>query len=224
MKNIRTSDKVFDKIQEKIFSGEWKAGTKIMSELQMVDEFKVSRVSVREAIEKLATLNIVSKKHGGGTYVSELKVDLFLNNLIPMISLDSNSYMNVLEFRLIMEAETAGLCAKRCTPALLNDIELCYEKMVEFQEDMEKFTEMDLEFHMKVAQGAGNILIIKVEEVFRNILKYHQKESYKNLGPSGGIREHKLILDAIKNNDSELAGLYSRRHIERTIKDLLAKS
>ncbi|MGH4051186.1 MAG: FadR/GntR family transcriptional regulator [Clostridium sp.] len=222
MKNIRTSDKVFNKIQEKIFSGEWKAGTKIMSELQMVNEFKVSRVSVREAIEKLATLNIVSKKHGGGTFVSELKVDLLFNNLIPMISLDTDSYMSVLEFRMIMEAETAGLCAKRCTPNLLMEINECYDKMLESQEDIEKFTEMDLEFHMKVAEGAGNLLIIKVEEVFRNILKYHQKVSYKNLGPSGGIREHKLILDAIKNKDVELASLYSRRHIERTIKDLLA--
>ncbi|MBU3145375.1 FadR/GntR family transcriptional regulator [Clostridium sp. CF012] len=221
MKKTRASDKVYDKIQEKIFSGEWKAGTKIMPELQMADEFKVSRVSVREAIEKLATLNIVIKKHGGGTYINDLKADLFLNNLIPMISLDANSYMSVLEFRLIMEAETAGLCAKRCAPELLIELEQCYEKMVEYQGDIEKFTEMDLEFHMKIAQGAGNLLIIKVEEVFRNILSYHQKISYKNLGPSGGIREHKFILDAIKNSDSELARLYSRRHIERTIRDLI---
>ncbi len=65
MKDGRTSDKVLEKIQEKIFSGEWKPGQKIMSETKLSQELDVSRVSVREAIEKLATLNIVSKNKVG---------------------------------------------------------------------------------------------------------------------------------------------------------------
>lgn len=54
MEDGRTSDKVLEKIQEKIFSGEWKPGQKIMSETKLAEDLNVSRVSVREAIEKLA--------------------------------------------------------------------------------------------------------------------------------------------------------------------------
>jgi len=220
MIDVRISDKVFNKIQEKIISGEWKPGMKIMSELKLAEEFHVSRVSVREAIEKMAAVNIVSKKQGGGTFVNDLKPSLYLNSLIPMITLDKDNYNDILEFRLIIESEASKLCAQRCTDGLIKEIEDCYNNMIEYQNDFEKFTEEDLNFHMKIVEGSNSPLIIKVNEILKNLLSYHQKLLYKNLGPSGGISEHKLIFEAIKNRDSELAKLFAKRHIERTIKDL----
>ena len=220
MSDIRASDKVFNKIQEKIISGEWTPGMKVMSELKLAKELQVSRVSVREAIEKMAAVNLVTKRQGEGTFVNELKPSLYLNSLIPMISLDKDNYTDILEFRLIIESEASKLCAERCTDDLIKEIEHCYNNMIEYKNDFDKFTEEDLNFHMKIVEGSNSPLIIKVNEVLKNLLAYHQKLLYKNLGPSGGISEHKLILEAIKNRDSELAKLFAKRHIERTIKDL----
>ncbi len=220
MKDGRTSDKVLEKIQEKIFSGEWKPGQKIMSETKLSEELDVSRVSVREAIEKLATLNIVSKKQGGGTFVNELGPSVYLNSLLPMLILDRDNYMDILEFRLITEPEAARLCAQRCSEALIGELESSYEKMKSYQNDMKKFTEEDLKFHTKISEGTQNSLIIKVNELLRSVLEYHQRTLYKSLGPEGGIHEHKFILDAIKNRDAELASIYARRHAQRTINQL----
>ncbi|KZL91558.1 FadR/GntR family transcriptional regulator [Clostridium magnum] len=220
MKEFKTSDIVFKTIQEKIFNGEWKPGEKIMSEPQLSKELNVSRVSVREAIEKLATLNIISKRQGEGTFVNDLKPSIYLNSLIPMITLDKDNYLDILEFRLITEPKTARMCAEKCNGDTLKEIEESYERMLDWRQDIKKFTEEDLNFHMKIAEGSGNSLIIKVNEILRNLLEYHQRELYKTLGPSGGLSEHKLILDAIKNRDSELADIYMVRHLERTIKDI----
>jgi len=220
MKEIRISDKVFNVIQEKIISGEWKPGMKIMSELKLAEELQVSRVSVREAIEKMAAVNIVNKKQGGGTFVNDLSPSLYLNSLIPMITLGQDNYTDILEFRLIIESEASSLCAQRCTNDLIREIENCYNNMIKFQDDFEKFTEEDLNFHMKIVEGSNSPLIIKVNGILKNLLRYHQKLLYKNLGPSGGLSEHKLILEAIKNRDSELAKLFAKRHIERTIRDI----
>jgi len=216
MKDTRISDKVFNVIQEKIISGEWKPGMKIMSELKLAEELQVSRVSVREAIEKMAAVNIVSKRQGGGTFVNDLSPSLYLNSLIPMITLDKDNYTDILEFRLIIESEASSLCAERCTDDLINEIENCYNNMIEYKDDFEKFTEEDLNFHMKIVEGSNSPLIIKVNQILKNLLRYHQKLLYKNLGPSGGINEHKLILESIKNRDPELAKLFAKRHIERT--------
>ncbi|WML36720.1 FadR/GntR family transcriptional regulator [Clostridium sp. OS1-26] len=223
MSNIRTSDKVFKIIEEKIFSGEWKPGTKIMSEPQLAKELNVSRVSVREAIEKMSALNLIIKRQGEGTFVNDLTPSVYLNSLIPMITLDKDNYIDILEFRLITEVETAKLCAQKCTPELIEELEQCYERMVEHQKDMNKFTEEDLNFHMSIAKGSNNPLIIKINEILRNLMEYHQVSLYKTLGPSGGIKEHRLILDAIKNRDSELVAIFIRRHIQRTINDLKNK-
>lgn len=220
MNTNRTSDLVFNKIEEKILSGEWKPGDKIASEAQLVKELNVSRVSVREAIEKMVALNLLYKRHGGGTFVNDLNPSIYLNNLIPMITLDQQNYMEILQFRLIMEVESAKLCAASCSQEIIDALEQYYIKMLESQNDGEKFTEADLNFHMKIAEGSGNSLVLKVNEILRSLLEYHQKSLYKTLGPSGGIIEHKMILDAIKSRDSELAGIYAKRHIERTIRDL----
>ena len=96
---------------------------------------------MREAIEKLATLNIVSEKQGGGTFVNELGPSVYLNSLLPMLILDRENYMDILEFRLITEPESARLCAKRCSEDLIGELESSYEKMKNYKNDMKKFTE-----------------------------------------------------------------------------------
>lgn len=217
---VRTSDIVFKAIEEKIISGEWKSGSKITSEPQLSKELNVSRISVREAIEKMVALNILVKKQGEGTFVSDLSTSVYLNNLIPMLTLDKYDYMEILELRLVMDVESARLCAERCSKELIEELEETYNDMVEYQEDIYKFTEKDLQFHMKIAEGTRNSLIIKINEMLKDILIYHQKGLYHTLGPTGGIKEHKIILDAIKFRDAELAGIFVKRHIERTIKDV----
>lgn len=220
MRDGRASDKVLEKIEEKIFSGEWKSGQKIMSETQLAKELDVSRVSVREALEKLVTLNIISKKQGGGTFVNDLSPLVYLNSLIPMLILDMDSYVDIIEFRLITEPESARLCTERCSDDLIKELEICYENMLMYKGDIKRFTEEDLKFHNKISEGTNNSLINKVNKLLKNVLKYHQTLLYKNLGPKGGVAEHKLILDAIKNRDSELAYIYARRHAQRTLNDI----
>lgn len=79
MENRRTSDIVLKKIA---------------SEPQLAKELNVSRVSVREAIEKMATLNILTKKQGKDTFVNDFTPDIYLNSLIPMITLDKDNYLD----------------------------------------------------------------------------------------------------------------------------------
>lgn len=220
MEDGRTSDRVLERIQEKIVSGEWSSGQKIMSETKLAEELKVSRVSVREAIEKLVALDIITKKKGGGTYINDLGPSVYLNSLLPMLILNKDNFIDILEFRSIMEPEAAKLCTERCSEELIRQLEETYENMKNYEKDIKKFTEEDLKFHTKIAEGSGNSLIIKVNELLKNILEYHQRGLYENLGPQGGITEHKYILEAIKNRDEELAFIYARRHAKRTIEDL----
>lgn len=223
MQNKRTSEIVFEKIEEKILSGEWEPGCKIMSEPQLAKELGVSRMSVREAMEKMSALNIITKKQGEGTFVNSLSPAIYLNSLIPMIMLDKDNYLDILEYRLITEVESARLCASKCSEEIIKDLEECYEIMEAHQEDYEKFSEADMRFHYKIAEGSGNSLLFKVNNVLGSVLQYHQRALYKHLGPTGGIKEHKILLEAIKNRDAELSAIFMKRHLERTIRDIKNK-
>jgi len=217
---VSASDLVYKTIEEKIFSGEWQPSTKITSEIQLSKDLNVSRMSVREAIEKMVALNLLTKKHGEGTYVNELTPSVYLNSLIPMITLEQVNYLEILEFRRILEVESVRLCTERADDETIQRLEGYYQDMIKYQNDPESFAVADMNFHMTVAEGAGNTIIEKVNKVLKNLLAYHQKGLYNTLGPSGGLKEHLLILNAIKERDTELSVLYMRRHIERAINEL----
>jgi DNA-binding FadR family transcriptional regulator len=220
MDKSNVSDKVYRMIKEKIINGEWKPGMKIASENQLAEELGVSRMSVREAMEKLVALDVIFKKRGEGTFVSDLNSAIYLNGLIPLVLINPDSLIDILEFRSIIEVGSTKLCAERCTKEDIELLQETYERMKKFKDDADKFYKADFEFHMIIAKGSNNSLIIKINSILTDLLTYHQKEMYKYLGPKGGIEEHIKIIDAIKDRDSELAALLMQRHIHRTLDEI----
>lgn len=64
-------------------------GTLLPSERELSETFRISRLTVRKAIEELATLGIVFKKTGKGTFVAEPKIQqqlLVVTNFTDAIS------------------------------------------------------------------------------------------------------------------------------------------
>ena len=220
------SEQVFNYIEEKIFTKEWVSGMKIASENQLSADLGISRMSVREAIEKMVALNVLTKKQGEGTFVNDLTPGIYLNKLIPLVILNPDNLIEVLEFRLVIEPESARLCAERHDEETIRILEECHEIMEAHNDTSDEFAQADYRLHMEIAKGTKNSLIIKVNSVLTNIWEHQQKELNKYLGPKRGVIEHKFIIDAIKAGDGELAALYTKRHVMRTyleIKNIVQK-
>jgi DNA-binding FadR family transcriptional regulator len=220
MGKINTSEVVYRYIEEKIYNKDWTPGMKIASENQLTQDLGVSRMSVREAVEKLVALNVLTKKQGEGTFVNELSPSLYLNRLIPMIILNRDNLIEVLEFRLTIEPDSAKTCAERCDEETIRNLEESYRVMCETNNTSKEFAEADYKFHMEIAKGTKNTLITKVNSVLTDIWQFQQEEINRYLGPSRGVVEHKKILEAIRSRDPELAGLFMKRHVENTIKEI----
>lgn len=60
--------------REKIFSREWKANSKIPSEHQLMEQYGLSRGTVRHAIKTLVDEGLLVQRHGKGTYVREFGI------------------------------------------------------------------------------------------------------------------------------------------------------
>lgn len=72
---------ISDLIRADIESGKLKVGDQIWSERFIVDEFKVSRNTAKEAIEELARHGLVTRMQGYGTYVSDNRVNYGLQRM-----------------------------------------------------------------------------------------------------------------------------------------------
>jgi len=65
------SDYVKEEIRKRILAKEWKPGSKIPSEFELRDQYKVARVTVRTALRSLETQGLIDIRHGSGAYVAD---------------------------------------------------------------------------------------------------------------------------------------------------------
>lgn len=216
----KASDKVFKYIEEKIVLGVWKEGDKIDSENQLAEELMVSRVSVREAIGKMVAMGILYKKKGGGSFVKKITPSSFMDNLIPFMILGEGDYIKILELRQALDVVGVGLFIQNATDEMLLHLKYINSKMNEENITPEEFFKQDMIFHKFILENCSNSLIYKVFEMLLNIMGYHAKEQYFKLPLKDRILEHNLITDAIEKRDIEIAQIYMKRHLERTMIDL----
>lgn len=216
----KASDKVFKYIEEKIIKGVWKEGDKIESENQLAEGLDVSRVSVREAIGKMVAMGILYKKKGGGSFVKGLTPSCFMDNLIPFMILGEGDYIEILEMRSALDVVGVGLFIKNATDDVIEELNKINKKLNNKDITAEEFFEQDMIFHKFIMKNCGNSLINKTFEMILNIMGYHVKEQYFKLPLKERVLEHDLITEAIKKKDIEIAQIYMKRHLERTIFDL----
>jgi GntR family transcriptional regulator len=62
-------------LMEAIESGKWQPGEQLPNELQFAEQYRISKITVRQALQGLAELGYIRREHGRGTFVCKLKVD-----------------------------------------------------------------------------------------------------------------------------------------------------
>jgi DNA-binding FadR family transcriptional regulator len=182
----------------------------------------VSRVSIREGIQHLVSLEILETRHGEGTFVRELSGHVHFNALIPLLVLDDTNVLDVLEYRRIVEKGSAALAAERASDQDLVEMEAAYDQMVRFQDNVAEFARADLEFHLVLAKATGNPVLIKVNNVLRSILEVSMENIVSTLGMRDGLHYHRLIIEAIRARDAQAAETIMQEHVIRTIERLKA--
>ncbi len=153
MSNMKanTGDAVVEYMKKKIISGEWSEGTKITKEVQLAEELGVSRTSVRAAMNQLVAMGVLVRKKRMGTFVKETSPQLFLNNLVPDLMLNTYDELEILDFREIFETECTTRFAQRHSEEEFKALESCIEEMEKHSGYGEKeFSDADLRFQMTI--------------------------------------------------------------------------
>lgn len=213
IKKENISDQVFEQLRNNIIDGIWKQGDKLPSENDLVEAFGVSRITIRQALSKLTTLGLIETRTGEGSFVTELKPGIFMNNMIPYIYLNQESLEELLEFRYVIEVETAGIAANKITDEDIERLEKSLKRMESNVDDLSKYVEEDLHFHMIIANSSKNSLIIQIHNIVRSIIKRSIKNLTENIGVENGLKYHKQIIEALKERDEVMVKNIMREHL-----------
>lgn len=209
---------VVEELSARIRRSEFNPGDKLPPEAAIMEEYGVSRTVVREAISQLQAGGLVQTRHGIGTFV--------LPPAPPIMGIDPATVVTVrdvialLELRIGLETEAAGLAAARRTEPQLAEVRAALAALQQAARRGEDTVELDQRFHLAIAQASGN-------EYFRAILQHLGA----NIIPRARInsarlthadpvaymeqvgREHEQIVDAIARGDAESARAAMRLHI-----------
>lgn len=203
---MKVSDGVVEHITSLIMSGDLKSGDKLPAERDLAASLGVSRTALREAVRTLSLMNLVSVRQGEGTFIEDIVPGSFMKPLSPMLSMGNMNILELIEARRIIEPKAAALCAERATQEELAAISYLVSEMNPEMSRIKRFNDLDLEFHMSVARGSHNSVIVATLEAIRDAL-YEQVEEIQSL-PGAAERAlgfHRSVADALSSRNAKKA-------------------
>lgn len=213
------AQEVMNDLSEKIRSGVYRPGDKLPTEPEVMAEQGVSRTVVREAMSRLQAAGLVETRHGIGTFVLPPKpAGLDLMTVVTI-----RDILAMLELRISIETEAAGLAAMRRTPEQLARMHRAIETINENISKGERSVDADFQFHLQIAQATGNKYF---EDFYRHlgtatIPRDRLDTSQLSEEPAPNYmfranREHEYILSAIERKDPEMARASMRMHLSNS--------
>ncbi|MEB3767749.1 FadR/GntR family transcriptional regulator [Acinetobacter sp. MD2] len=222
----KLSQVIVEQFIDKIQSGAFGVGEKIPTELELIEQFEVSRSVIREAITELRSLGFVETRHGIGTFVKEQIVEQ--NFLLSNASLETiHDIVSLLELRISLESEAVFLACERRKQTHLDKMKIALD---DFESHISSnvndgTVKADYDFHIAIAEASGN-------QYFVDFLKYLGEKiipraRVKSIEKSPENREeylksvhhdHVNIYNAIRDKDGQLARQMMRAHLSKSIK------
>lgn len=202
------SERVFESLQEAIVLGELLPGQKIR-ESDLAKRYNTSRGPLRDALRRLESRRLVTNTPNAGARVVELS---------------PQQLIELYQVREALEGMTCRLAANKMLDSEIQDLSDLldkHEQEIQRKDGAEYFKqEGDLDFHFRIAHGSKNELlrIALCEDHYQLMRLYRYKFANRKGRPNKALSEHRMILEAIKERDGELAEILMRRHIRNARK------
>jgi Bacterial regulatory proteins, gntR family len=95
----RIADQIVDDLRERILSGELLDGSRLPAEREFAEQYGVSSATVREAVRVLATVGLVSVRHGSGSFVtaeSDTMIGMSIASVVRLEGVGATELLGVL--------------------------------------------------------------------------------------------------------------------------------
>jgi len=219
----KLSHQLFEQLAGEIRSGRLAPGARLPTEQALTRAARVSRTVVREAVAALRAEGLVVTRQGVGAFVApEPQHSPFRIEPERLQSLDN--ILNVMELRLGVEIESAGIAAERATRSQLRAIAAALQALEQAIESDRAAVEEDIAFHRAIAEATGNAEFPRfLQFIGRHLIPRRTVAGLPER--MGGQRvylaliqeEHQRIHDAIAARDPKAAREAMRRHLTRSL-------
>lgn len=226
----RISDAIASTLERRILEGSLRPGDRLPSERELAAELGVSRPSLREAIQKLASKGMLQSRQGGGTFVTAALGESFSDPWADMMIGHPNLREDMLEFRRMLEGQAAEWAAERATDADRQRLAQSFAALqAAFEsEDTQQRSEADIAFHQAIGDAAHNVLIGHLSGA---LLRLMNDNIRLNLGELKSVpaatrllmTQHTAIYEAVRDKKPQAARSAAETHID-FVRETLAQT
>ncbi|QQE78650.1 GntR family transcriptional regulator [Alicyclobacillus sp. SO9] len=206
MKNVLISSESIGEqvrmiLRQRILDGTYRSGEKLV-EKDISIELGVSRTPIRDAMIRLETEGLIKNiTHKG-----------------PIVSVISpQEFFEIFDLRFALEPMAVELATRNASREVIDKLADLAEKMelALEQGDDTAVSGYNIAFHCAVYEAANRKRLLEMLSSLLDSIQLFAQEGYKAFGRSAqAMKEHRLLVDAIRRQDVEAAISVAKKHIE----------
>jgi DNA-binding GntR family transcriptional regulator len=194
------AETVFRQLLQDIYTGRFAQGA-VVNELELAKRLNVSRGPVREAVQRLQGIGLITR-----TPFMKARV----------IKLGVETMIELFEVRAALEGMACKLATERMSDQELDELEQAlHAESFKDQDAPSSLPQFD--FHARVAQGSKNRRLIEAlnQDNYNLLRLYRTSAASIQQRKATAFEEHAQIVMAMKSRNGALAESLMRSHIQR---------
>lgn len=204
---------VATRLLEIFTTGAIEPGTRLPPERQLAATLGVGRSAVREALAALEMLGIVTVRSGAGTYLRGHTSELLPQTLSWGLALGARQTAELIEVRSALEIYAARMAATRMDEAAVARLGEHLDAM-RAARDLPAFVEADLQFHLELARGTDNEVLLDLLQTIRSLLRvWADRAAQTQAEAEEAIEQHAAVAAAITARDAHAAASTMAAHM-----------
>jgi len=206
-----------DDLRDRILSGEIQPGELLPSERALVEDYGLSRGSVREAIRTLEVEGLIEINRGrfGGSRVTVPRRDRLVRLVDIFVRANDVSLSSMLDCRSAIEPMMARLAARNMTDSELAHLESVHDQFVKHAGDIKKYRRLNYDWHLRIARISNNEPLLAIIEPVLSIasssLDYERVTTLENR--QRAISAHAEVMSALRAGDERHAAIAMEAHL-----------
>lgn len=226
LENQNLIELIYNDILMGILKGDFTPGSRFPTEARLSQDYGISRAVVRLVLQKLKDEALILSKQGSGSIVAPLteqrRADLTTQDF-------SFNLRQSFECRIALEGEIAALAAERCTDPDKTYFRAHLEQMEAALGSGIHDTAEDAQFHGYLAKMVANSYFDGLMASLRPAVLLSMNsnkalsEEYRLENAQFSLHEHRAVIEAIRNHDSEGAREAMRKHLQQALDRLFAR-
>ncbi|MDW5501661.1 FadR/GntR family transcriptional regulator [Pseudomonas lundensis] len=195
-----------EKLGQQILAGDYQAGSILPGEMELGEQFGVSRTAVREAVKMLAAKGMLLPRPRIGTRVMPQSQWNFLDQDLLTWWMTKENFDQVMQHFLILrtslEPQACSLAAANANnqqTARLAEL-MAEMRALHIQFDREHWIQVDTQFHQLIYAASGNPFLTSFANLFSSVYQSYFRAITGNEVIK--LQHHQAIVDAILAGDS----------------------